>query len=59
MKVTTFDYAKALRGNHAVPHGTDIDGKTTKEGMMELNYSVIPMRPSTRPGAVCATCLGS
>src|SRR3984885_5834010 len=27
MKSTTFDYARALAGNHATPHGDDIDGK--------------------------------
>ena len=27
MKSTTFDFAQALRGNHAVPHAPDIDGK--------------------------------
>jgi CubicO group peptidase (beta-lactamase class C family) len=46
MKATTFDYAKALSGNHAAPHGLDIDGKTTSQGMMGLNYSVIPVRPA-------------
>src|SRR5205085_6740007 len=27
MKATTFDMARAQRGNHASPHGDDIDGK--------------------------------
>ena len=30
MKSTTFDYARALAGNHATPHGDDIDGKPTR-----------------------------
>ena len=29
MKSTTFDYARALAGNHATPHGDNIDGKPT------------------------------
>src|SRR5215472_14940731 len=27
MKLTTFDMARALRGNHASPHGDNVDGK--------------------------------
>jgi CubicO group peptidase (beta-lactamase class C family) len=45
MKATTFDYARALRGNHAGPHAPDIDGKPARAGM-EINYSVIPLRPA-------------
>jgi CubicO group peptidase (beta-lactamase class C family) len=45
MKATTFDYARALRGNHAMPESPDIDGKPAK-GVMELNYAVIPARPA-------------
>ena len=45
MKATTFDYAKALKGNHAFPHAPDIDGKPAK-GVMEINYNVIPLRPA-------------
>ncbi len=30
MKSTTFDYARALAGNHATPHGDDVDGKTER-----------------------------
>ncbi len=45
MTATTFDYAKALRGNHAMPHGIDIDGKPVRD-MMEENYSVISARPA-------------
>lgn len=45
MAATTFDYAQALRGNHATPHGTDVDGHT-RVASMDLNYSIIPARPA-------------
>ena len=45
MKSTTFDYARALRGNHASPHGIDIDGKAARDAMDE-NYSIISARPA-------------
>jgi CubicO group peptidase (beta-lactamase class C family) len=45
MKSTTFDYAKALRGNHAFPHAPDFDGKPAK-AVNEINYAVIPLRPA-------------
>ncbi|HEY6037691.1 MAG TPA: serine hydrolase domain-containing protein, partial [Kofleriaceae bacterium] len=45
MKSTTFDYAKALRGNHASPHGIDIDGHPARD-LMEENYSIISARPA-------------
>lgn len=45
MKATTFDYARAQRGNHAVPHGLDVDGKIAY-GPMIMNYGVAPMRPA-------------
>jgi CubicO group peptidase (beta-lactamase class C family) len=45
MKSTTFDYARALAGDHAMPHAPDIDGKTA-HAVMELNYAVIPLRPA-------------
>jgi CubicO group peptidase (beta-lactamase class C family) len=45
MKSTTFDYAKALAGNHAFPHSPNVDGKTAR-AVMELNYSIIPQRPA-------------
>jgi CubicO group peptidase (beta-lactamase class C family) len=45
MKATTFDYAKALAGNHAYPHSPSIDGKPER-AVMELNYSIIPQRPA-------------
>lgn len=45
MSSTTFDYAKALAGNHAVAHAQDVDGKTAT-AVMALNYSIIPFRPA-------------
>jgi CubicO group peptidase (beta-lactamase class C family) len=45
MKTTTFDFAKAIRGNHASPHGEDVDGKTRLAAMV-LNEAVIPVRPA-------------
>jgi len=45
MGSTTFDYARALAGDHAMPHAPDIDGKTAP-AVMELNYSIIPDRPA-------------
>jgi CubicO group peptidase (beta-lactamase class C family) len=45
MKTTTFDFAQALRGNHASPHGEDIDGRTLP-APVGLNYAVVPVRPA-------------
>jgi CubicO group peptidase (beta-lactamase class C family) len=45
MKSTTFDFARALRSNHASPHGEDPDGHT-KVSSMGLNYAVVPHRPA-------------
>ena len=45
MRATTFDYAAALRGNHAMPEPPDMDGKPAP-AVMELNYSIIPVRPA-------------
>jgi len=45
MKSTTFDYARALAGNHATPHSDDIDGKP-KVASMDINYSIYPARPA-------------
>jgi CubicO group peptidase (beta-lactamase class C family) len=45
MTSTTFDYAKALAGNHATSHAPDVDGKPAL-AVMELNYSIIPLRPA-------------
>jgi CubicO group peptidase (beta-lactamase class C family) len=45
MTSTTFDYAKALSSNHASPHSPDVEGKPSV-ATMDLNYSVIPVRPA-------------
>ncbi|MFY0576910.1 serine hydrolase domain-containing protein [Cystobacter fuscus] len=45
MKDTTFDFARALRRNHASPHGWDVDGRTVVE-KMDRNYAVVPVRPA-------------
>jgi CubicO group peptidase (beta-lactamase class C family) len=45
MTSTTFDYALALSGNHSAPHAPDIDGDPAVAAM-DLNYSVIPVRPA-------------
>jgi CubicO group peptidase (beta-lactamase class C family) len=45
MKSTTFDYAAALKGNHASPHSWNAGGKQAVASM-ELNYSVQPHRPA-------------
>jgi CubicO group peptidase (beta-lactamase class C family) len=45
MTATTFDFARALRGNHATPHAADVDGRTQR-AVMEENRAVVAMRPS-------------
>ena len=45
MKATTFDYARAQRGNSARPHAPTIDGEPAVAAM-DLNYSIIPVRPA-------------
>src|SRR5262245_40037158 len=45
MKSTTFDYARALKGNHATPHSYDVNGKQMVASM-DLNYSIHPHRPA-------------
>jgi CubicO group peptidase (beta-lactamase class C family) len=45
MSRTTFDFAKAMSGNFASPHGDDVDGKTILASM-DINYSIVPMRPA-------------
>jgi CubicO group peptidase (beta-lactamase class C family) len=44
MTATTFEFARALRGNHAAPHGQDVDGATVPASM-DLQYTAIPSRP--------------
>jgi CubicO group peptidase (beta-lactamase class C family) len=45
MKSTTFDFARAQKGNHARPHGLDIDGKIAL-GKMDLHYGIVAARPA-------------
>jgi len=45
MARTTFDFRKALKSNHASPHGTDADGNV-RVAAMDLNYAVVPARPA-------------
>ena len=45
MTATTFDYARALRGNHASAYGLDIDGNPAP-ALMAINYAAIPVRPA-------------
>jgi len=45
MTATTFDYARALRGNHAGAYGLDIDGNPAA-AVMPINYAAIPVRPA-------------
>jgi CubicO group peptidase (beta-lactamase class C family) len=45
MTRTTFDFATAINGNFASPHGDDVDGKTLP-ARMDNNYSVVPLRPA-------------
>src|SRR2546430_5299417 len=45
MKSTTFDYGRALAGNHASPHGDDVGGKPSVASMA-FNYSIVPARPA-------------
>src|SRR5204862_4070225 len=45
MNSTTFDMARALKANHATPHGDDVDG-APRAASMAFNYSVMPHRPA-------------
>jgi CubicO group peptidase (beta-lactamase class C family) len=45
MNDTTFDFATALRGDHASPHGVDIDGHTTVAST-DLNLPIVAIRPA-------------
>ena len=45
MSATTFDFAEAAQGNHATPHGVDVDGATVPASM-DLNTTIIPARPA-------------
>jgi CubicO group peptidase (beta-lactamase class C family) len=45
MTATTFDFKRALAGNHASSHAPDIDGMPSL-ALMDLNYAIIPVRPA-------------
>lgn len=45
MSSSTFDMTRALKSDHASPHGEDIDGKPSVANMA-FNYSVMPLRPA-------------
>ncbi len=45
MTTTTFDFAAALAGDVALPHGDDVDGNVVR-ARMDLNYAVVPARPA-------------
>jgi CubicO group peptidase (beta-lactamase class C family) len=45
MKRSTFDFAKAMRGNYARPHDVDFDGLVVPSPMGR-NYSAIAVRPA-------------
>ncbi len=45
MRATTFDFRRALAGNHATAHAPTVDGEPAK-AVMDLNYAVIPLRPA-------------
>jgi CubicO group peptidase (beta-lactamase class C family) len=45
MNATTFDYARALAGNHASPHGDDVDGNP-RLAKIAFDYSIYPARPA-------------
>lgn len=45
MKSTTFDFARALRGDHASPHDWDV-GREPAVIDMGVNYSIYPLRPA-------------
>jgi CubicO group peptidase (beta-lactamase class C family) len=45
MSATTFDYARALSGNHASAHAPDVNGRAAK-ALMAVNYAIIPARPA-------------
>lgn len=45
MKSTTFDMARALRGNHASAHATGFDN-IPRVIPQDMNYSVVPHRPA-------------
>jgi CubicO group peptidase (beta-lactamase class C family) len=45
MSATTFDFTRALAGDHAAPHALDIDDKPAA-AVMDVNYAIVPLRPA-------------
>lgn len=45
MNSTTFDYALALRSNHATPHSEQVDG-INAVAAMDVNHAIVPLRPA-------------
>lgn len=45
MRDTTFSMDRALAGNHASPHGEDLDGKL-RVISQDINYAIAPFRPA-------------
>ena len=45
MRATTLDFSRALKGNHASPHGEDVDGRQ-QAARVDPNRSIIPVRPA-------------
>jgi CubicO group peptidase (beta-lactamase class C family) len=45
MTSTTFDFSRALGGNHAASHGLSIDARPDMAAM-DVNYSILPVRPA-------------
>ena len=45
MTATTFDFTRALAGNHAAAHAPDVEGKPAPAAMA-INYAIIPVRPA-------------
>lgn len=45
MAATTFDFRRALAGEHAAPHGWDVEAQPSLANM-SVNYAVVPIRPA-------------
>jgi CubicO group peptidase (beta-lactamase class C family) len=45
MSSTTFDFQRALAGNHAAPHALTIDGEPAL-AIADVNHSIVPVRPA-------------
>jgi CubicO group peptidase (beta-lactamase class C family) len=46
MQRTTFDFARAQRGNHARPHDHDLVSSLQALARMDINLSIVPVRPA-------------